>query len=145
RLCLPNQQAKAMTDRFTNRVQGGGMWDPMAENSNLPTTTTRVVGRGEIIELIQRDVIDARLVSIVGAGGIGKTTVALAVAEQAMESFKEGVWLVDFAPLKDLSLVPNAIAAATGLVVHSAKIMAALCRFLRDRQTLLVLDNCEHM
>jgi predicted ATPase len=117
----------------------------VAENSNLPATTTRVVGRAEIIELLQREVVDARLVSIVGPGGIGKTTVALAVAEQAIESFEDGVWLVDFAPLKDLSLVPHAIAAATGLVVHSANIMAALSRFLRGRRTLLVLDNCEHM
>ncbi|WP_437535029.1 AAA family ATPase [Sorangium sp. So ce726] len=123
-----------MTDR--DRAQAG---------NNLPLMTTRIVGRGETIEHIRRDVIEARLVSIVGPGGIGKTTVALAVAEQVLASFEDGVRLVDFAPLKEPSLVPHAIAAATGLVVHSATIMAALCRFLRDRHTLLVLDNCEHM
>jgi predicted ATPase len=121
------------------------MWDPLAGNSNLPTTTTRIVGRAEIIDLILQDVRHVRLLSVVGAGGIGKTTVALAVAELAVESFKDGVWLVDFAPLKDLSLVPNAIAAATGLVVHSADTITALCNFLRDREIVLVLDNCEHM
>lgn len=121
------------------------MWDPVTDNSNLPTTTTRVVGRGEIIDLILKDVRDVRLLSVVGAGGIGKTTVALAVAELAVESFKDGVWLVDFAPLKETSLVPTAIAAATGLVVHSADTTTALCKFLRDRETVLVLDNCEHM
>jgi predicted ATPase len=134
-----------MSERAPNVVQETETWDPVAANSNLPTTTTRIVGRGEIIGLLQREVSEARLVSIVGAGGIGKTTVALAVAEQAIESFADGVWLVDFAPLKEAALVPNAIAAATGLVVHSANIMTALCRFLRDRKTLLVLDNCEHM
>ncbi len=134
-----------MNNRFRQRAQGADAWDAAAENSNLPTTTTRVVGRAEIIELIKSDVVRERLVSIVGAGGIGKTTVALAVAELAIEAFDEGVWLVDFAPLKELSLVPNAIAAATGLVVHSANIMTALCRSLRDSRTLLVLDNCEHM
>lgn len=121
------------------------MWDPVARNSNLPTTTTRIVGRGEIIQLILQEVRDVRLLSVVGAGGVGKTTVALAVAELAVEWFKDGVWLVDFAPLKETSLVPNAIAAATGLVVHSDDTLSALCRFLRDRQTALVLDNCEHM
>ena len=123
------------------------MWDPVARNSNLPiaTTTTRIVGRGEIINLILQEVREARLLSVVGAGGVGKTTVALAVAELAVESFKDGVWLVDFAPLKEVSLVPNAIAAATGLVVHSDDIIPALCKFLRDRDTVLVLDNCEHM
>jgi predicted ATPase len=121
------------------------MWDSLARNSNLPTTTTRIVGRGEIIDLILQEVRDVRLLSVVGAGGVGKTTVALAVAELAVESFKDGVWLVDFAPLKEMLLVPNAIAAATGLVVHSDDIMPALCKFLRDRETVLLLDNCEHM
>jgi len=126
-------------------AQVGAVWDPATANSNLPTTTTRVVGRRESIELIIRNLQTARLVSIVGAGGIGKTTVALAVAEGAIESFKDGVWLVDFARLRESSLVPNTLAAATGLVVHSLNVMPALCRSLRDRQTLLVLDNCEHM
>src|SRR5262249_2703317 len=118
---------------------------PATGGNNLPSATTRIVGRRQMIDLIKQDVMDTRLVSIVGAGGIGKTTVALAVAEQAIEQFRDGVWLIDFAPLQDPSLVPNAIAAATGLVVHSANVQAALCRYLRDRQTLLVLDNCEHM
>jgi predicted ATPase len=134
-----------MSEQVIDGAQAGEMWDPATANSNLPTTTTRVVGRREIIELITQDLRSARLVSIVGAGGIGKTTVALAVAEDAIESFKDGVWLVDFAPLKEPSLVPYTIAAATGLVVHSANVMAALCRFLRNRETLLVLDNCEHI
>jgi predicted ATPase len=121
------------------------MWELSAAHSNLPTTTTRIVGRGEVIDLILQRLREVRLLSIVGAGGIGKTTVALAVAELAIESFQDGVWLVDFAPLKETSLVPNAIAAATGLVVHSADTLTALCKFLRDRKTLLVLDNCEHM
>ncbi|MFY0534734.1 ATP-binding protein [Nannocystis pusilla] len=55
------------------------------------------------------------------------------------------MWFVDFAPLKLGALVPHAIAAATGLVVHSANVMTALTRFLRDRRTLLVLDSCEHL
>jgi len=137
--------ATVMSEQVNDDAHAGAVWDPATANSNLPTTTTRVVGRRESIELIIRNLKTARLVSIVGAGGIGKTTVALAVAEEAVASFKDGVWLVDFARLKESSLVPNAIAAATGLVVHSSNVMPALCRFLRDRETLLVLDNCEHM
>jgi len=112
---------------------------------NLPVMTTRVVGRGDVIEQLRQAVQQHRLVSIVGAGGIGKTTVAVAVAERATDAFPDGVWLVDFAPLRDPALVPHAIAAATGLAVHSANIMPALCRFLRERRVLLVLDNCEHL
>ena len=134
-----------MSEQVSSDAQSGTVWDPATANSNLPTPTTRVVGRRESIELIIENLKTARVVSIVGAGGIGKTTVALAVAEEAIESFKDGVWLVDFARLKESSLVPNTIAAATGLVVHSSNVMPALRRFLRNRETLLVLDNCEHM
>jgi predicted ATPase len=114
-------------------------------NSNLPATTNRVIGRDETIEVIRQEVIAGRRVSIVGSGGIGKTTVAIAVAEQSIESFPDGAWLVDFAPLRDASLVPYAIATAVGLVVHSADVLTPLCRLLRDRKILLVLDNCEHL
>jgi predicted ATPase len=134
-----------MSEQVSETARLGEMWDPATSNSNLPTTTTRVVGRAEVIEVILDDLRRHRLVSIVGAGGIGKTTVALAVAEEAIESFEGGVWFADFAPLKDPSLVPYTIAAAAGLVVHSADVMPALCRFLRGKAALLVLDNCEHM
>ena len=112
---------------------------------NLPPSTTRVVGRDDVIDHLDAEVHQARVVSIVGAGGIGKTTVALAVADRVVGTFRDGVWIVDFAPLRDASLVAYAIASATGLIVHSADVLAALCRYVRERQLLLVLDNCEHL
>src|SRR5262249_59636195 len=81
---------------------------------NLAIATTRIFGRADAIEAIQHDFAASRLVSIVGAGGIGKTTVALAVAEQALGLNRDGVWLVDLAPLKDPALAPNAMATAIG-------------------------------
>ena len=104
-----------------------------------------MVGRDAVIDLLTLAVRRDPLVSLVGAGGIGKTTVAIAVAQRLVEAFPDGVWLVDFAPLRDPALVPHAIAGAVGLAVHSANILAALCRFVRGRHLLLVLDNCEHM
>ncbi len=83
--------------------------------------------------------------SIVGTGGIGKTTVALAVAEQSIGRFEDGVWFVDLTALKDPYLVPNAIATAIGLTAHSANLTAALGAALEQRTMLLVLDNCEHV
>lgn len=112
---------------------------------NLPSATNNVVGRDTLIDLLQSEMKEARLVSIVGAGGIGKTTVALAIAERAIGTYSDGVWLVDFAPLQDPALVCHSIANVTGLAVHSADVQIALCRHLRNRKMLLVLDNCEHM
>lgn len=118
---------------------------PASHRHNLRTGTTRIVGRAEAIAAIRRDIDLSRLVSIVGAGGVGKTTVAFAVAEQALTQFTDGVWLVDLALLTDRALVPSAIATTIGLPVQSTDMLAAVCDSLRDRQMLLVLDNCEHV
>lgn len=112
---------------------------------NLPTGTTRIFGRADAIDAIRRELDKSRLVSIVGTGGIGKTTVAHAVMEHAIGAFEDGVWLVDLALLRDAALVPNAIATAIGLAANSANMLAALCEYLRGRKMLLVLDNCEHV
>lgn len=118
---------------------GGGI----RRNHNLPNGTTRIVGRAETIGAIRGELAGSRLISIVGAGGIGKTTVALAVAGRMIEAMKDGVWLVDLAPLKDPLIVPNVLAAVIGLTAHSANMLAALCEHLRDREMLIVLDSCE--
>jgi len=138
--------------RFIARVTASELADlalPSAvaapRRHNLPTGTTRIVGRADAIAAIRREFEVSRVVTIVGPGGVGKTTVALAVAEDALGSFSDGVWLVDLAPLKDPALMPNAIAAAIGLAVNSADMLAPLCELLRDREMLLVLDNCEHI
>jgi len=117
----------------------------IARRHNLPTATTRIVGRADAIETVQRDFEVSRLVTIVGPGGIGKTTVALAVAERALELFRDGVWLVDLALLKDPKLAPNAIATAIGLAGNSANDLDALCDSLGNREMLLVFDSCEHI
>ena len=138
--------------RFVAPVQLGGPIDVPVEASrparpthNLPVSATRIFGRADAIAAIGRDLDQSRLVSIVGAGGIGKTTVAIAVAEQAIPSFGDGVWLVDLAPLTSADRTANAMAATLGVQSHAADMLAVVCEYLRDRQTLLVLDNCEHV
>ncbi len=112
---------------------------------NLPAGAGNIIGREDFINRITHEVTRAGLVSILGAGGIGKTTVALAVAERAIGSYADGIWLIDFASLHDPALVCGSIANSVGLNVHSADVQTALSRYLRDREMLLVLDNCEHM
>jgi predicted ATPase/DNA-binding winged helix-turn-helix (wHTH) protein len=116
-----------------------------AHSHNLPIATTRIFGRADAIDRIRHDLDESRLVSVVGTGGVGKTTVALAAAEQALGDFDDGVWLVDLAVLTDPALVPNALATAVGLPVRSADVLRILCDHLRERKVLLVLDSCEHV
>lgn len=116
-----------------------------AHSHNLPTLATQVFGRDDVIADLRRDLAASRIVSIVGAGGIGKTTVALAVAEQAVGTFADGVWLIELALLRDPELVPNAIATAIGLASDASDMLVAVCNHLRDREALLVLDSCEHI
>lgn len=137
--------------RFVAEVQSPkppeppGRTDPGGHGHNLPAATRRIVGRESAVAGLQRDINEARLVSLVGPGGVGKTTVALAAAYRKLVDFKGGVWLVDLASLKDPALMPDAIAIAVGMAAHTANVLAALCSFLRDRELLLLLDSCEHL
>jgi predicted ATPase/DNA-binding CsgD family transcriptional regulator len=90
--------------------------------------------------------VAARLVTLTGFGGVGKTRLALQVAAEVRRSFPDGVWLVELAGLHDASLVPHAVSRALRIPDRSSGDQAeALIRFLADRRLLLVLDNCEHL
>jgi predicted ATPase/DNA-binding winged helix-turn-helix (wHTH) protein len=111
----------------------------------LPISLTRIVGRDDAVAALAAQLPRQRLITIVGAGGIGKTTVALAVAEQSAGAFQHGARFVDLAPLSDPRLVSTALASALGLETRSDDPIPGLIAFLRDRPSLLVLDNCEHV
>ncbi len=116
-----------------------------ARAHNLPVSTTRLVGREHAVDAI-RDAFEAsRLLTIVGPGGVGKTRLALAIADRLTAAFEHGIWFVDLATVNDATLVPTSIATAVGLRVHSASIKAAIAAFAADREFMLVLDNCEHV
>lgn len=112
---------------------------------NLPFATTRMIGRQEIATALVTQLARRRLVTVVGPGGIGKTTVGLAVAEQMIGAYEHGVWLVDLAPLRDSRLVPSAVATVLGLDIRTEDSLSALVAALRDSRVLLLLDNCEHV
>src|SRR5882672_4051552 len=116
-----------------------------APHHNLPLATTRMIGREESAATLVSQLSRHRLVTIVGPGGIGKTTVALAVAERMIAAYEHGVWLIDLAPLGDPRLVPSAVATVLGLEMRTEDPHAALVAALRDRRMLVLLDNCEHV
>jgi predicted ATPase/DNA-binding winged helix-turn-helix (wHTH) protein len=112
---------------------------------NLPLAVTRMIGRDETVTALVSRLSRQRLVTILGPGGIGKTTVALAVAERMIESYGHGVWLVDLAPLGDPRLAPSAVATVLGLEIRTEDPLPGLVAGLRDKRMLLLFDNCEHV
>jgi predicted ATPase/DNA-binding winged helix-turn-helix (wHTH) protein len=111
----------------------------------LPPSPTRMVGRAETVQLISEELAARRFLTIVGPGGIGKTTVANAVSHTMLAAFDGAVHYLDFGPLGTRSHVPNMVASTVGLPGNFDDPFCALPAFLRDRRMLLVLDSCEHL
>lgn len=116
-----------------------------AGSYDLPAGTTRIVGRAGAIDAIGRDLEETRLVSIVGAGGIGKTTVAIAAAHEAARERADGGAFIDLAAIGDSQFLPAAIASALGLGVTGGDPLASVIYALKSRQKILLFDNCEHL
>ncbi len=112
---------------------------------NLPVRLTSMIGRAEAVAALTALVPLRRFVTIAGSGGIGKTTLALAAAEELLGSFPDGVRFVDFAPVVDPQWLPTTLATALQISVPVNDSLSALIAFLGDKKILLVLDNCEHV
>jgi predicted ATPase/class 3 adenylate cyclase len=113
---------------------------------NLPVQLTSFVGREEQLKDVQQLLGTHRLVTLTGAGGCGKTRLALQAGAESLESYADGVWHVDLAPLAETDLIPKAVAESLGVREEADHSLAkALGVYLRDKQLLLLLDNCEHL
>ena len=116
--------------------------------TNLPAAPTPLIGREQELHTARARLLleQVRLLTLTGPGGSGKTRLALAVADGLHGAFADGVWLVDLTPLREPSLVLPAIARVLGIQQAGRRpIIETLCERLRERQLLLVLDNCEHV
>src|SRR5580704_10740990 len=114
--------------------------------TNLPEPVSELIGRDVEVEEVLRLTATHRLVTLTGAGGIGKTRLGLEVARRLLPEFADGIWIIELAPLSDPDLVPATVAMELGLdladnVVSPERIANALAA----KQLLLVLDNCEHL
>jgi predicted ATPase/DNA-binding winged helix-turn-helix (wHTH) protein len=111
----------------------------------LPAVLARMVGREAAVRTICADLIADRFVTIIGPGGMGKTTVAVSVAAAMLEEFAGAVCFVDIGDITDPKLVATTIASKLGLTIQTDDVLPALMLCLRTLRILLVLDNCEHV
>ena len=114
-------------------------------NHNLSNLNSPIVGRAQVVDTLCSQLSRQRLITIVGPGGIGKTSVALAVAEALVLAYPDGVRFVDLAPVEDPQLISSALETAFGLAAHPDNAIAHLAESLRNKQMLIVLDSCEHV
>jgi len=113
---------------------------------NLPVQTTSFVGRERETQEVQRLVRGTPLLTLMGAGGCGKTRLSLQAAGELADTFPDGVWLVELAPVSDPGLVPLVVASALKVREEAGlSLTATLVEHLRHKDMLLVLDNCEHL
>lgn len=113
--------------------------------ANLPGRLAGMVGRSDDARALSTQLMAARFVTVVGSGGVGKTTVAVAVGHDLTEAFAGAVVFVDLGALSDPALTATTIASLLGLSVQSDDPTPGLIAYLRDRRMLLILDTCEHL
>src|SRR5438132_4972593 len=122
------------------------MGRPARRLGNLPAEATSFIGRQRALAEVKKKLSQARLVSLVGPGGVGKTRLAIRIGTDLGRGFRDGVWLAELAEVRDARLVSNALMLALDLRDQAAtEPLALLLAYLRDKQLLLVVDNCEHL
>jgi predicted ATPase len=113
---------------------------------NLPPQVSSFIGRDTELARVAKALDEARVVTLTGVGGVGKTRLAVRAAAEELPRFREGAWLVELAPVRDPEAVPGAVAAVFRLVERSGlTTLEVLTDFMQSKELVLVLDNCEHL
>jgi predicted ATPase/DNA-binding winged helix-turn-helix (wHTH) protein len=111
----------------------------------LPPRLARMAGRDETVRMLAAQLAERRFVTVLGAAGIGKTTVAVAVGHALLDDFGGAVRFIELGSLADPALVAATVASTLGVPMHTDQALESLRAFLQDKRVLLVLDNCEHV
>ena len=134
-------------DKAYRVVRSGERWLPARQiPNNLPQQTTSFVGRERELDEIKARLSSARLLTLLGMGGLGKTRLSLQVAAEVMAEYPDGAWFLDLAPIRDPALVVSEAAQTLGVREEPDRpLVQTLCAHLKTRRVLLVFDNCEHL
>lgn len=117
-----------------------------ARANNLPIALTTLLGRDKDLEEVRSLVSRHRLLTLAGSGGVGKTRLALQAAADLIDRYADGVWFADLAPISDPQLVASVVAKVVGMAqVEGRTVDEAIPQWLKRKQLLLILDNCEHV
>src|SRR3954447_26976216 len=115
-------------------------------HGNIPAALTSFVGRRKELAEVKKRLASARLLTLTGMGGVGKTRLAVQTAVESQRGYRDGTWLVDLASVQDPGLLWHTVASALGLTLQSTRTAEAqLLDHLQTQNCLLVLDNCEHL
>src|SRR5262245_59070947 len=135
----------APVSRTSSPRDGAPVAAASVPHANLPNRLSRMVGRDDDVLKVSAQLTASRFVTIVGAGGVGKTTVAVAVAHHLVEAFAGSVFFVDLGMLSDPRLAATTVASMLGLSVQSDDATPGVIAFLRGKRILMILDTCEHL
>jgi hypothetical protein len=136
RRCLASCQREA---------PGDGLPSNGVHHPDLPRRLAKIIGRDDAIAVVSALVMESRFVSVFGAGGMGKTTVSLAVAHALSNRFDDAVYFVDLGTVRDGTIVTSVVASAVGCLGQAQDPIQELLTFVTEKRILILLDNCEHV
>jgi predicted ATPase/DNA-binding SARP family transcriptional activator len=137
------QQARSQVRSLSSSTQASL---PSETIGYLPRPVSRFIGRENAVNTLKGYLQDTRLLTLTGTGGVGKTRLAIQVAQEVIANFPEGVWFVDLSSLFDAKVVPQSIATVLGVREQPDKtLLTSLGDYLQQKHLLLILDNCEHL
>ena len=141
-------EAPLGSDKVYRVVRSGDRWLPVSDiPNNLPQQPTAFIGREkELKDLKAKLVAGARLITLLGMGGLGKTRLSLQVAAEILHAYPDGAWFIDLTAIRDPALVASVTARALDIADEPGRpLLDTLCAQLRQRHLILVFDNCEHL